>query len=125
MQRARRAYLIVGMVLFIATVTTVAVASVTWLDVGGHGSDAWDAALGLSIAIFKSSLVALVFMHLNHERKAIYYIILLASLHAAGFFLGALLHFGDFVNDWHFYGDPAKEGEGPYQAFGNMATCCR
>ena len=111
-QRARRNYLIVGTTLMAATCATVAVATVPWLDVGEHGFDGWDAALGLSIAVFKSALVALIFMHLNHEKRLIYYLILLACMHALGFFLGTLMHFGDFVHDFHFY----EDGEDKTQA---------
>jgi caa(3)-type oxidase subunit IV len=59
-------------------VLTVLVASppefLYWLDVGHHGFDKWDAIVGLLIATTKASLVAVIFMHLNHEKKAIYWI---------------------------------------------------
>ena len=69
------------------TVLTVLVADppafLYWLDVGEHGFDKWDAVVGLLIATTKASLVAVIFMHLNHEKKAIYWI-----------FFNALLLFG-------------------------------
>lgn len=70
-RKAKKLYLIVGLLLFCATGATVAVATVPWLDVGGHGFDGWDALLGLGIASFKATLVAAIFMHLSpcrHER---------------------------------------------------------
>jgi caa(3)-type oxidase subunit IV len=73
-RKSIRTYLIVGGVLFIGTVVTVLVATVPALDVGGHGFDVWDAILGLAIATTKATLVAAVFMHLNHEKKAVYWI---------------------------------------------------
>jgi len=73
-RKSIRTYLLIGGILFAGTVITVLVATVPWLDIGHHGFDAWDAVLGLLIATTKASLVAAVFMHLNHEKKAIYWI---------------------------------------------------
>ncbi|MFC4993003.1 cytochrome C oxidase subunit IV family protein [Rubritalea tangerina] len=69
-------YLVIGGILFIGTVLTVAVATIPWMDIGGHGFDRDDCILGLAIATTKATLVALIFMHLNHEKKAIYWIFL-------------------------------------------------
>jgi caa(3)-type oxidase subunit IV len=73
-RKSIRTYMMVGGILFIGTIVTVMVATVPWLDVGHHGFDSWDAILGLAIAATKASLVAAVFMHLNHEKKAVYWI---------------------------------------------------
>lgn len=73
-RKSIRTYMIVGGVLFIGTILTVMVATFEFLDVGKHGFDAMDAALGLAIAATKASLVAAIFMHLNHEKKAVYWI---------------------------------------------------
>jgi caa(3)-type oxidase subunit IV len=73
-RKSIRTYLFVGAILFIGTVVTVLVATVPALDVGHHGFDTKDAILGLAIATVKASLVAAVFMHLNHEKKAVYWI---------------------------------------------------
>jgi caa(3)-type oxidase subunit IV len=73
-RKSIRTYLFVGAILFIGTVVTVLVATVPALDVGHHGFDVWDAILGLAIAATKASLVAAIFMHLNHEKKAVYWI---------------------------------------------------
>ena len=67
-------YAIIGGTLFVCTVLTVAVATVPALDIGGHGFDITDMWLGLAIAGFKMFLVANIFMHLNHEKKGIYWI---------------------------------------------------
>ena len=59
-------YIIVGLVLFAGTVLTVLVAPI---DFGCH----WrNVAIGLIIATIKASCVALIFMHLSHERGMIY-----------------------------------------------------
>lgn len=73
-QKAKKTYLLVFLALLFCTGLTVAVAEVPWLDRGKHGFDAVDAIIGLAIASFKASLVAAIFMHLNHEKKAIYWI---------------------------------------------------
>jgi len=73
-RKKTKTYLAVGAVLFAGTLLTVGVASLEALDIGGHGFDSADCILGLLIASIKASLVAAIFMHLNHEKKAIYWI---------------------------------------------------
>jgi len=73
-KKTTRLYLLVGLALFAFTALTVAVATVPALDFGKHGFDAVDCTVGLIIATVKASLVAAIFMHLNHERKAIYWV---------------------------------------------------
>jgi caa(3)-type oxidase subunit IV len=73
-RKSIRTYLLIGGILFAGTIITVMVATVPALDIGHHGFDIWDAILGLAIAATKATLVAAVFMHLNHERKAVYWI---------------------------------------------------
>jgi len=73
-KKAKKLFLFIGLVLFFFTVVTVAVASVEWLDFGGHGFDKADAIIGLAIATFKASLVMLIFMHLNHEKPIVYFV---------------------------------------------------
>jgi caa(3)-type oxidase subunit IV len=86
-QKSKRTYLIVFAALLVGTCLTVAVAEVPWMDVGGHGFDAMDCLLGLGIALTKASLVAAIFMHLNHEKKAIYWIFGGAFIFVAALFL--------------------------------------
>jgi caa(3)-type oxidase subunit IV len=73
-KKAVKSYIVIGLVLFIFTGVTVAVATIPALDIGVHGFDVMDMILGLAIATFKATLVGYVFMHLNHEKKAIYWI---------------------------------------------------
>ena len=49
----------------------------------GH-SRALDITVGLAIATFKSSLVALIFMHLNSEKKLVYKVLLFTFIFFAG-----------------------------------------
>ena len=74
-KKSLKLYGLIGGVLFICTALTYAVATVPALDFGEHGFDKADAILGLSIAAIKASLVAYIFMHLNHEKKSIYWIV--------------------------------------------------
>lgn len=111
-KKSIRLYLLVGLLLFIFTGVTYAVATVPWLDVGGHGFDMYDCILGLSIALFKSTLVAMIFMHLNHEKKAVYWIFSVGLIMASA--LGGLTAFaeGDPIWDTFFYsGDGTAELE--------------
>lgn len=64
-QQQTRKYLMVGGALLVATAITVAVSYVN-LGVAGN------ITLGLIIATIKASLVAAIFMHLNHEKAWIY-----------------------------------------------------
>ena len=67
-------YAIVGIGLFFATGLTVAVATIPALDIGAHGFDYQDMILGFAIAFTKMFFVALIFMHLNSEKKWVYFI---------------------------------------------------
>lgn len=101
-QKAKKLYTYIGLTLFIFTGITVAVATVPVLDVGGHGFDSKDMVLGLAIAAFKATLVMLIFMHLNHEKKLVYFLFIM------GIVLGVFLM---VITAWAF-ADPIEYGEG-------------
>jgi len=103
-RKSIRIYMIVGMILFIGTVVTVAVATVPMLDVGQHGFDMKDAILGLGIAATKASLVAAIFMHLNHEKKAVYWIFGSGIVFVIALFGLTALAKSDPIHDPLFYG---------------------
>ena len=107
-RKSIRTYLFIGAILFLGTIITVLVATVPWLDVGHHGFDTMDAILGLAIAATKASLVAAVFMHLNHEKKAVYWIF--GSGLFFVFWLFALIGLAkkDPIRDPLFYGSHSK-----------------
>jgi caa(3)-type oxidase subunit IV len=102
-KKATRTYLKVGAVLFGGTILTVAVATVPALDVGHHGFDVYDLLLGLAIASVKASLVALVFMHLNHEKRMIYMLFGLGLVGAIALFFLTWLAFEDPIFFDGFY----------------------
>ncbi|RPJ34594.1 MAG: hypothetical protein EHM17_06055 [Verrucomicrobiaceae bacterium] len=103
-RKSIRTYLFVGGVLFLGTIITVLVATVPWLDVGHHGFDTWDAVLGLAIAATKASLVAAVFMHLNHEKKPVYWIFGSGLVFVVALFALIGLAKNDPIHDPLFYG---------------------
>jgi caa(3)-type oxidase subunit IV len=94
--KSLRLYKYIGGILFLGTILTYLVATVPAFDVGKHGFDIMDMILGLSIATVKASLVAMIFMHLNHEKSMIYW------LFGAGLFMGVAMAALIFLSD----GDP-------------------
>ena len=72
-RKQTRAYVGVFVALMVLTILTVAVSYF-------HMPVALAIIVALVIASFKGSLVAAVFMHLSHERKAIYWVLLLTVL---------------------------------------------
>ena len=84
-RKSLKLYLLIGGALFVGTVLTVMVATVPALDFGGHGFDTADLVIGLLIATTKAYLVAAIFMHLNHEKKWVYW------LFGFGLFFGAAM----------------------------------
>lgn len=111
-RRSMRLYLLVGLILFAGTVATVAVATVPALDFGKHGFDAADLVLGLLIATTKASLVALIFMHLNHERRFIYFLVGLSAVHCIGMIAFTMLAETDSIRDPNFFHGSRGEDEG-------------
>ncbi len=104
-RKSIRKYLIVGAILFAGTVLTVLVATVPALDIGGHGFDIYDCILGLAIATTKASFVAVVFMHLSDEKKAVYWIFFGAIFFCACLYFITAWTKADPIHDPLFYGD--------------------
>jgi cytochrome c oxidase subunit 4 len=72
-RKQTRSYIVVFVTLMVMTILTVAV-SYFHMPVG------LAILVALLIASFKGSLVASVFMHLSHERKVIYWVLLLTVI---------------------------------------------
>lgn len=68
----KKSYAAVGIALFVFTGITLALGIFEPLDFGPPGPTPSDFVIGLSVAGIKASLVALIFMHLNHEKGLIY-----------------------------------------------------
>ena len=80
-RKHQKLYLLIVCILLIFTGVTV---MMTQIDLGTPGVGPLDIAAGLTIATFKSSLVALIFMHLNAEKKLIYKFLLFTIIFFAG-----------------------------------------
>ena len=107
LEKSKKTYLMVFGALLVGTVLTVVVASppafLYWLDVGKHGFDVWDAVIGLLIASTKATLVAVIFMHLNHEKKAIYWIFGSGLIFVAWMAFLLALAYRSPIHDYLFY----------------------
>lgn len=107
-RKSIRTYLMIGAILFAGTVITVLVATIPALDFGRHGFDTRDCLIGLGIAATKATLVAAVFMHLNHEKKAIYWIFFGSFVFVAALYGLTALAKSDPIHDPLFYGQPTS-----------------
>ncbi len=83
----KKSYLYVFGALCFFTCVTLALGIFPPLDFGPPGPSPADFVIGLTIAGVKTSLVALIFMHLNHERGLIYKLLVFTFL----FFLGLMV----------------------------------
>ena len=72
---------IIGWVLAVFTVITV---GLSYWELPSHS---WNIIVGMIVATFKAALVALIFMHLNHEAKLIYKILAFTVAFALALFL--------------------------------------
>ncbi len=107
-KKSIRIYLFVGLILFLGTIITVMVATVPWMDVGEHGFDKWDCVLGLTIAATKASLVAAIFMHLNHEKKPVYWLFGSSLVMVCVLAFLTALGMTDPIHDPLFYGNESQ-----------------
>ena len=82
----KKTYWAVGIALGAFTCATVALGLFAPFDFGPPGPTPSDFIVGLSLASIKASLVALIFMHLNHERGLVYKMLVFTFL----FFLGLM-----------------------------------
>lgn len=68
-----KTYWFIGAALFFFTCVTLLLGG---MDLGAPGIGFLDISIGLLVASAKTSLVMLIFMHLNHERGLIYKVLL-------------------------------------------------
>ena len=73
-------YLLVGVVLLVFTLITVALSYVNF------GSQKANMAVAMVVATFKAGLVAAIFMHLSAEKKLIYRILIFTGFFVLGLF---------------------------------------
>jgi caa(3)-type oxidase subunit IV len=82
-------YALIGAILFACTGLTV------WLSYVDFGSHSLNIGIGLLVATIKALLVALIFMHLNHEKSLIYKILSYTFFFVLGLFVLTMLAFYD------------------------------
>lgn len=80
-QKSVKKYLIIGGTLIFFTVLTV---WLSYVELPTHGLNI---LVGMIVAAFKASLVALIFMHLNHERSVIYKVLFFTVVLAVALFV--------------------------------------
>lgn len=73
--------LLIGGILAVFTAITV---WLSYVELPTHGMNI---LLGMAVATFKAALVALVFMHLNHEKPLIYKMLAFTVVFAAALFI--------------------------------------
>lgn len=95
MAKHKRAYWLVFYALCFFTVFTVALAKFHIFDFGAPGVSSHDIIVGLIVAAVKSSLVGLIFMHLNHEKGLIYKILVFTFCFALAMMALSLLAWWD------------------------------
>lgn len=80
-QKSIKKYLIIGVTLIVFTGITV---WLSYVELPTHGLNI---LVGMIVAAFKASLVALIFMHLNHERSVIYKVLFFTAILAVALFI--------------------------------------
>ena len=88
-------WMIGGVLIFFTAVTVW----LQYVDFGGHTRNI---VIGLLIAAFKASLVALIFMHLKNERGLIYKFLIFTVVFVIGLFYLTYLHWSDPLQFKHF-----------------------
>ncbi len=91
-------YLFIGALLIVFTFITV---GMSYVELAGpDGGQTNNILFGMAVATFKALLVALIFMHLNHERKIIYKFLVFTFAFVLGMFvLFILCHDNPLVMD--------------------------
>ena len=107
-------YLIIGGILFLATLLTVGLSYIdfahvgifktifSWIGVKDHGINIF---IGLTLAAFKVCLVGAWFMHLKDEKSSIWRPLIMTFIFVLGLLLLCLLHYMDPIpttSHWHY-----------------------
>lgn len=79
-----KSYMKIGLTLVVFTIITVAISFIDFSVWFGGSSNM---IIGMAVATFKASLVALIFMHLNAERPLIYKVLIFTTVFAIVLFV--------------------------------------
>ena len=85
--KTKKSFMAVGIALIVFTFTAYALGMFPIFDFGPPGATPADVIIALLLSAVKASLVALIFMHLNHEKSLIYKILIFTFF----FFLGLMI----------------------------------
>lgn len=80
-QKSVKKYIYIGIALLVCTGLTV------WLSTVELPTHGLNILVGMILATFKASLVALIFMHLNHEKSVIYKVLAFTAVFAFALFI--------------------------------------
>lgn len=80
----KRLYFIIGVLLCVFSVVALLLGVYEPWDFGAPGNSVEDIFFGLLVSVVKASLVALIFMHLLHERGLIYRVLLFTFIFFTG-----------------------------------------
>lgn len=86
-QKSVKKYMFIGVLLLVGTLLTIWLSTV---ELPTHGQNI---LVGMALATVKASLVALIFMHLNHEKSVIYKVLAFTAVFA--FVLFVLFYFSN------------------------------
>ena len=89
LQKHVKTYVKIGIILGVATVITV---GLSYVELPTHGQNL---IVGMIVAAIKAALVALVFMHLNHESPLIYKVLAFTIFFLIAIFVLTYLTHGD------------------------------
>lgn len=101
-RKSVKLYLIIGGLLIIFSGLTVAL---SYVELPTHGMNIM---VGMALAAFKASLVALIFMHLNHEKALIYKILAFTFAFVTALFVLFVLSHEDPLVNPKMYNPPVQ-----------------
>jgi caa(3)-type oxidase subunit IV len=96
LQKHVKKYLLIGTLLLVGTIITVALA---FVELPTHSLNI---IVGMIVATIKASLVALIFMHLNHERPLIYKVLAFTTVFVIVLFVLFIFANADPLVDHNF-----------------------
>ncbi len=96
-QKSVKKYIIIGITLIVFTGITV------WLSYVELPTHSLNILVGMIVATFKAALVALIFMHLNHERPLIYKVLAFTLVFVLALFLLFIFSHADPLEFKGFY----------------------
>ena len=95
----KKLYFAIGIWLCVFSCVALALGKIPWLDFGPPGATGLDLFIGLSVSVIKASLVALIFMHLNHEKGLIYKTLLFTFFFFVGLMALTLFTWADPIRE--------------------------